>query len=83
LARDDTTYIDLLNNEKKVDDARFDNFARMIGLFNQYSDPAIATSGTYDEQLLGFASGKYAFITQGSWIGAAVTGSNLSDYEAA
>lgn len=83
LARDDTTYIDLLNNEKKVDDARFDNYARMIGLFNQYSDPAMATSGTYDEQLLGFASGKYAFITQGSWIGAALTGSNLSDYEAA
>ena len=83
LARDDTTYIDLIQNEHRVDDARFDNYARMIGLFNQYSDPALITTGAYADQLSGFASGRYAFVTQGSWIGAALTGDNLSEYEAA
>ena len=72
LARDDTTYSDLLA-EGKIDEARFQKYAEMIALFNQYSDPALLTSGTYDQQILGFASGKYAFVTQGSWIGATMT----------
>ncbi|MCR5580758.1 MAG: ABC transporter substrate-binding protein [Pseudobutyrivibrio sp.] len=83
LARDDTTYIDMINNDHKVDDARFANFASMISMFNQYSDPALLTSGLYDDQVLNFASGKYAFITQGSWIGATLTGADASAYEAA
>ena len=83
LARDDTTYIDLIQNEHRVDDARFDNYARMIGLFNQYSDPALITTGAYADQLSGFASGRYAFITQGSWIGAALNGDNSAEYQAA
>ena len=45
----------------------------MIALFNEYSDPALLVSGTYDQQILNFASGKYAFVTQGSWIGATMT----------
>ena len=79
LARDDTTYSDLLA-EGKIDEARFKDYANMIALFNQYSDPAILTSGTYDQQILGFASGKYAFVTQGSWIGATMTSDDADQY---
>lgn len=82
LSRDDTTYSDLLA-EGKIDEARFQKYAEMIALFNQYSDPALLTSGTYDQQILGFASGKYAFVTQGSWIGATMTSDDKEQYEAA
>lgn len=80
LARTDATYIDMLNNGGQIDDKRFTDFANMIGLFNEYSDPALLVSGTYDNQVKGFASGKYAFITQGSWIGATLTGDDAADY---
>lgn len=76
LARTDTTYIDLLKNGGGFDDTRLSHFADMIGLFNQYSDPSLLVSGTYDEQVADFAAGKYAFITQGSWIGATLAGSD-------
>ena len=79
LARDDTTYADLLA-EGKIDEARFKDYANMIALFNQYSDPALLTSGTYDQQILGFASGKYAFVTQGSWIGTTMTSDDAAQY---
>ena len=82
LSRDDTTYSDLLA-EGKIDEARFQKYAEMIALFNQYSDPALLTSGTYDQQILGFASGKYAFVTQGSWIGATISTDDKEQYEAA
>lgn len=83
LARDDTTYIDSLAETNKVDSTRFADFANMVGLFNQYSDPALLTEGTYDQQVQNFASGKYAFVTQGSWIGASLVGDYASDYQAA
>ena len=83
LARDDSTYIDMMNDGGKIDEARFLNYANMIALFNQYSDPALLTSGTYDQQILGFASGKYAFVTQGSWIGATISTDDKEQYEAA
>lgn len=76
LSRSDTTYIDLMSNGGGIDDTRFSHFAEMIGLFNQYSDPALLVNGTYDEQVAGFASGKYAFVTQGSWIGATLSASD-------
>ena len=76
LSRSDTTYIDLMKNGGGIDDTRFSHFADMIGLFNQYSDPDLLVSGTYDDQVAGFASGKYAFITQGSWIGATLSASD-------
>ena len=62
LSRDDTTYSDMLADGGKIDPTRFEHYAEMIALFNQYSDPALLTSGTYDQQILGFASGKYAFV---------------------
>ena len=83
LARDDSTYIDMMNDGGKIDEARFLNYANMIALFNQYSDPSLLTSGTYDQQILGFASGKYAFVTQGSRIGATITSDDKEQYEAA
>ncbi len=83
LSRSDTTYIDLLNNGGGIDDGRFKNYANMIGLFNEYSDPALLVDGNYNDQVMGFASGKYAFITQGSWIGATLTGDDASAYASA
>ena len=55
----------------------------MVALFNQYSDPSLLVSGTYDQQILNFASGKYAFVTQGSWIGATMTSDDKEQYDAA
>ena len=83
LSRDDTTYSDMLADGGKIDAERFQHYAEMIALFNQYSDPALLTSGTYDQQILGFASGKYAFVTQGSWIGATMTSDDAEQYAAA
>ena len=83
LARDDTTYFDMLMDGGKLDLDRFTPFAEMVGLFNQYSDPALLVSGNYDLQVSGFASGKYAFVTQGSWIGASLTDQYKDLYSAA
>ena len=75
LAQDDTTYIDLLNDGGKIDEARMNNFAAFVGMMNQYSDPALLVDGTYDNQVAGFAAGKYAFVTQGNWINGGVISS--------
>lgn len=83
LERDDTTYIDLLNDGGQVDTDRLTDFGAFVGLLNQYSDPELLVSGTYDQQILNFASGKYAFVTQGSWIGATMTGDDAEAYEEA
>ncbi|MBE5915752.1 MAG: carbohydrate ABC transporter substrate-binding protein [Pseudobutyrivibrio ruminis] len=80
LDRDDRTYIDLLSDGGKLDDARFADFADMVELFNEYADQSLLVSGTYDQQILNFASGKYAFVTQGSWIGATMTGDDADAY---
>ena len=83
LDRDDTTYIDLLNDGGQYDTDRLLDFAEFIGLLNEYSDPALLVSGTYDQQVLNFASGKYVFVTQGSWIGASLTSSYADAYNEA
>ena len=83
LARDDDTYFDLMMNEGELDPERFTHFAEMVDLFNQYSDPELLVSGNYDMQVSGFASGKYAFVTQGSWIGASLTDQYKDLYAAA
>ena len=83
LARDDTTYIDMLNDGGKLDEARFTDFAKFIDLLQQYADKNMMISGTYDQEILNFASGKYAFVTQGSWIGATMTTDDKAEYEAA
>ncbi len=78
LAQTDTTYIDLLNDGGQIDEERMHNFAEFVGMMNQYSDPDLLVDGTYDNQVAGFAAGKYAFVTQGNWINATVTAS--ADY---
>ncbi|ETP72190.1 ABC-type sugar transport system, periplasmic component [Lachnospiraceae bacterium JC7] len=83
LARTDTTYIDMINNEHTVDRERMLKFSEFIGMLQEYSDPALLLNGTYDDQVKNFASGKYAFVTQGSWIGAVMTGADASEYDAA
>ena len=67
----------------KLDEGRFTDFANFVGLLNQYSDPALLVSGTYDQQILNFSSGKYAFVTQGSWIGATMVGDDADAYKEA
>ena len=83
LDRDDTTYIDMLNDGGQLDADRMTTFAEYVGLLNEYADPAMLVSGTYDQQIQNFSSGKYAFVTQGSWIGATMTSTNAAEYEAA
>lgn len=83
LARDDTTYIDMLNNGGQLDTDRFTDFAEFINLLQTYADKDMLISGTYDQQILNFASGKYAFVTQGSWIGATMTSTDAEAYAAA
>ncbi len=73
LKADDTTYIDLLNDGGKIDEKRMKDYADFIGMMNQYSDPDLLVDGTYDNQVGNFAKGQYAFVTQGSWIGASLT----------
>ncbi len=78
LAADDTTYIDLLNDGGQVDHDRMLAFAEFVGMMNEYSDPDLLVDGTYDEQVAGFKSGDYAFITQGNWC---VTSPDDVDFE--
>ena len=80
LDRADTRYIDMINNEHTVDQDRMLKFAGFIGLLQEFSDPALLLNGTYDDQVRNFAAGKYAFVTQGSWIGAVMTGADAEDY---
>ena len=83
LSRDDTTYIDMLSDGGKLDEARFTDFAHFVSILQKYADQSNMISGTYDQQILNFASGKYAFVTQGSWIGATMTADDKDAYEAA
>ena len=83
LDRDDTTYFDMIADGGKFDEARLKNFASLVGLLNQYSDPDLLISGTYDQQILNFTSGKYAFVTQGSWIGATMVNDDEEAYKEA
>ena len=82
LKRDDTKYFDLLE-QGKIDKDRFSKYADMVELFNKYADPSLLVSGTYDQQIQNFSAGKYAFVTQGSWIGATMTNDDKEQYEAA
>lgn len=83
LDRDDTTYIDLLNDGGQLDEERLTAWAEYVAILNEYADPANLVSGTYDQQIQNFSEGKYAFVTQGSWIGATMTSTNADQYEAA
>lgn len=66
-SRDDHTYIDQVN-AGSIDTARMGQFADWLKLLFTYSDQNVLISGTYDDQLALWATGKTAFITQGNWI---------------
>lgn len=83
LDRDDTTYIDMLNDGGQLDADRLTAWAEYVAILNEYADPANLVSGTYDQQIQNFSEGKYAFVTQGSWIGATMTSTNADQYAAA
>ena len=83
LDRADTTYIDMMKDGGKLDTDRLTKFAEYFAMLHQYSDPMLLVSGTYDQQIQGFASGKYAFVTQGNWIGASLTSGFSAEYAAA
>ena len=76
LSRDDTSVIDYIAENKQVEPGRFQNFTSMVSMFNQYANPDLLFTATYDDQVGAFAAGKYAFITQGSWIGASLSSSD-------
>lgn len=67
LDRDDSTYIDLLL-EGKIDADRMKEYGQFVKLLYDYADPNILLSGTYDDQLSFWATGKAAFVHQGNWI---------------
>ncbi|SFG69682.1 raffinose/stachyose/melibiose transport system substrate-binding protein [Lachnospiraceae bacterium C7] len=83
LKRDDSTYIDMLQDGGHIDRNRMMKFASFLTLMGNYSDPELLLQGTYDQQVENFASGKYAFVTQGSWIGAILTGAKKEQYASA
>ncbi|SDX85998.1 ABC transporter substrate-binding protein [Lachnobacterium bovis] len=83
LNRDDTKYIDLLSNGGKIDKERFTKFTSFIELLGKYSDKNLLLQGTYDQQVSNFAEGKYAFVTQGSWIGSSINSTYKNKYDTA
>lgn len=83
LDREDTKYIDMLNDGGKLDEKRLTAWAEYLAILNEYSDKDNLLSGTYDQQIQNFSEGKYAFVTQGSWIGATMTSANADQYKAA
>ncbi|MCR5777353.1 MAG: ABC transporter substrate-binding protein [Lachnospiraceae bacterium] len=83
LDKNDTKYSDMTETDTPLDKDRFINFANFMALLQKYSDQDALLSGSYDEQVSNFAAGKYAFITQGSWIGTSMTGADAEAYAAA
>ncbi len=83
LERNDMTYIDMISDGGKLDKSRFTAFAEMIELFNEFSDPDLLVTGTYDQQVQNFSAGEYAFVTQGNWISPLMTSDYAQEYEQA
>lgn len=66
-ARDDKTIIDL-ELAGQIDEERMGQFADWVKLLFDYADHNVLISGTYDDELALWATGKAAFISQGNWI---------------
>jgi len=52
----------------KVDAKRLADYADWVELLFKYADPTVLTTGTYDDQVGAFATGKAAFLHQGNWV---------------
>lgn len=63
----DTTYIDMLK-KGEVDESRLTQYAQFVDLMFNYADKQVLLSGTYDDQLALWATGKAVFVHQGNWI---------------
>lgn len=61
----------------EIDKARMEQFGKFFKLMVEHADPNVLISGTYDDQLSLWATGKAAFVTQGNWVDA-----SLKDYNA-
>jgi len=83
LAMDDTTYFDQLQDGGKLDDSRIHHYTEFVQMLIKNADKKLLTEGTYDDQVKNFASGKYAFVTQGSWIGSLLVGDDAAEYQSA
>lgn len=67
--RSDTALLDKLSTDEPLEHDRAFDYAFYLSLIQHFSDKELLLSGTYEDQLSGFAKGDYAFITQGSWAG--------------
>jgi raffinose/stachyose/melibiose transport system substrate-binding protein len=67
LDADDTSVIDAAL-AGKLDEPRFRQYAEYLQLLYRYSDKNVLTNGSYDDQVLAFASQKAAFLHQGNWV---------------
>lgn len=52
----------------KLDTKRFADYADWVELLFKYADKAVLTTGTYDDQVGAFATGKAVFLHQGNWV---------------
>lgn len=67
LAANDTSVIDDAL-AGKFDEPRFREYAEYLQLLYKYADQNVLTNGSYDDQVLAFASQKAAFLHQGNWV---------------
>lgn len=51
-----------------IDEKRLDEYIDYLQLLLTFADPVFAASGTYDQQIADFATGKTAFLHQGNWV---------------
>jgi len=67
---------------KDVDAKRLSEYADWVELLFTYADKATLTTGTYDDQVGAFATGKAAFLHQGNWTDPNMAAANV-DFEMA
>lgn len=67
LAFDDTSIIDMAL-KGKMDEPRFEQYAKYVQLLFKYADKKILLNGSYDDQVGSFAQGRTAFLHQGNWV---------------
>jgi len=67
---------------KDVDAKRLSEYADWVELLFTYADKATLTTGTYDDQVGAFATGRAAFLHQGNWTDPNMAAANV-DFEMA
>ena len=72
---DKTNFDNLMKGE--LDNERLTQFGKFFKLLADHSDKQVLLSGTYDDQVSLWASGKAAFVTQGNWLDASFSQYNI------